>query len=181
MVGDSFCFHSFESRIRDGNCFSGPSIIDTCKGGDHWLLTVAARHVSRRRGRAGLLWIRAACVLFCGLLASGCLWDAVQVFAWARMFAGNLEERPVAEALSVTFSGESTCGLCKTVATAREGPPEDAPVIVNSLERPLLLPLFRDMLEIPAPPSMTCPRRVSVDGLVPAMRMKPPVPPPRIG
>ena len=54
-------------------------------------------------------------------MASGSLWDVVQVFAWGCMYVLNLETQSMTEALAKTFSGDAMCGVCETVQSAKGG------------------------------------------------------------
>jgi hypothetical protein len=60
------------------------------------------------------------CLLLAWLCANGALLDAVQVFAWSRMFAGYAETMPLAAALRTTLDPEKPCELCRDVAQARD-------------------------------------------------------------
>ena len=60
------------------------------------------------------------CLLFAWLCANDVLWNAVQVFAWARMFTGYTRALTVSEALCETFDLSKPCDLCKTVSKAKE-------------------------------------------------------------
>lgn len=53
-------------------------------------------------------------------LATGEQWDALQTFAWARMFAANVHALPIGAALTRTFSPEGRCKICEAIARAKE-------------------------------------------------------------
>lgn len=59
-------------------------------------------------------------LLFAWLCANGAVLDAVQVFAWGKMFAGYAQTMPLAAALRETFDPAKPCELCSAVATAKE-------------------------------------------------------------
>lgn len=61
-----------------------------------------------------------AALAFAWLCANGAVWDAVQVFAWGRMFAGNAATMPVSVALRETFNPRKACALCVKVHEAKE-------------------------------------------------------------
>lgn len=54
------------------------------------------------------------------LLATGCQWDFVQVFAWSRMFTTYAQTMPLLRAAERTFSPDEMCGVCRAVATAKQ-------------------------------------------------------------
>ncbi len=54
--------------------------------------------------------------------------DAVQVVAWARMFAGYSCALPVGAALRATFDPARPCELCLAVAKAKASEQREAPV-----------------------------------------------------
>jgi hypothetical protein len=51
--------------------------------------------------------------------ANGAIWDAVQVFAWSKMFAGYAQQMPLGAALRETFDPAKPCELCGTVTKAK--------------------------------------------------------------
>jgi hypothetical protein len=53
-----------------------------------------------------------AALLLAWLCANGALWDAVQVFAWAKMFRDYSRVMPMAQALALTFDASKPCELC---------------------------------------------------------------------
>ncbi|HUR57125.1 MAG TPA: hypothetical protein VM029_05420 [Opitutaceae bacterium] len=55
------------------------------------------------------------------ICANGAIWDAVQVFAWSRMFAGYAQQMSVTAALRETFDPAKPCELCGTVTKAKAG------------------------------------------------------------
>lgn len=68
-----------------------------------------------------------ASLIFAWLCANGALWDAAQVFAWGKMFAGYAETMPVASALRETFDPAKPCDLCVGVATAKQAAQTQVP------------------------------------------------------
>ena len=119
-------------------------------------------------------------MLLLWLLASGCFWYGVQVFAWARMLAVNLDGRPVTEAVSLTFSEEGMCGLCETVQSVRNRSDEEEPVVLSVPDRPLLLLLGSGSLLTVWPPHEKSGHLWCGDwDNGPKRSLRPPVPPPR--
>ncbi|MCU0791869.1 MAG: hypothetical protein MUE42_03225 [Opitutaceae bacterium] len=55
-------------------------------------------------------------VLCAWLLASGAHWDFVQGAGWARMIVNYSQTMPLADAVRLTFSADSLCGVCEFVA-----------------------------------------------------------------
>jgi len=66
-------------------------------------------------------------LFFAWICANGAVWDAVQVFAWARMFAGYAHALPVGAALRETFDPGKPCEICMAVAKAKEAEQKQAP------------------------------------------------------
>ena len=58
--------------------------------------------------------------LFAWLLATGSHWDLVQGLGWGRMIANYSQTMPVGEAIRLTFTPDNMCGICETVATAKQ-------------------------------------------------------------
>ena len=116
--------------------------------------------------------------LFAWLLATGSQWDAVQVFAWGKMFAENLRALPLVEAAARTFSLEGRCPLCVKVAEAkqREDGADGAPVA--KLDFKIFLACEPAPSPVVAAPDFL--PWLRSDPFVRAMtRPTPPVPPPR--
>jgi hypothetical protein len=59
-------------------------------------------------------------IVLAWVCAQGAAMDAVQVFAWARMFAGYAVVMDWSEALSETFDPAKPCEICGAIKTARE-------------------------------------------------------------
>jgi hypothetical protein len=58
--------------------------------------------------------------LLAWLLATGSHWDLVQTYAWGRMIATYSQSMSVTEAVKKTFTPETMCNLCQSVATAKQ-------------------------------------------------------------
>lgn len=58
--------------------------------------------------------------LFAWLLATGSHWDLVQGYGWIRMIATYSQTMPLAEAVRLTFTPDNMCGVCETVAAAKQ-------------------------------------------------------------
>lgn len=54
------------------------------------------------------------------LLATGSHWDLVQTFAWGRMIATYSQTMSVAQAVQLTFTADTLCGLCESVSEAKQ-------------------------------------------------------------
>ena len=76
---------------------------------------------------AGQRTFAIASLIFAWICANGAVWDAVQVFAWARMFAGYAHTLPVRAALRETFDPGKPCEICMAVAKAKEAERKQAP------------------------------------------------------
>lgn len=111
------------------------------------------------------------------LLATGSQWDAVQVFAWARMFTGYVSTMSVGQALEETFDADKPCALCCAVSQAKQQEKKELPNEVRLREKivlvfqpvPILLAAAQDIKIWEAPVR----EPLSTD------RSAPPVPPPR--
>ena len=117
-------------------------------------------------------------ILTAWFLASGSQWDAVQVFAWARMFGENVRQLPLGEAVARTFSPEARCTLCAAVTEGTQ----------QQQCETTLIPKFEDRsLSICEPTPQLLFAALDVVGWLenrtrPAglARERPPVPPPRV-
>lgn len=78
-------------------------------------------------------------LLFAWVCANGAIWDAVQVFAWSKMFAGYSQTMSVPAALRATFDPEKPCEMCVGVATAKETAKQQLPPSVEQSAEKLLL------------------------------------------
>jgi hypothetical protein len=70
-------------------------------------------------------------LLFAWLCANGALLDAVQVFAWGKMFAENARSQPLGAALRATFDPAKPCQFCLGVAAAKETAKQQLPSSVD--------------------------------------------------
>jgi hypothetical protein len=122
--------------------------------------------------------LKVVAILTAWFLASGSQWDAVQIFAWARMFGENVRQLPVGEALARTFSPAARCTLCVAVTEGKQqqqGGTTPAPKFEDrtlSICEPAPLFVFA-AAEILG----RLENRPAVPGLT---RARPPVPPPRV-
>ncbi|MBK9991517.1 MAG: hypothetical protein IPP19_12465 [Verrucomicrobia bacterium] len=111
------------------------------------------------------------------LLATGSQWDAVQVFAWARMFTGYVSTMSVGQALEETFDAEKPCSLCCAVSKAKEQEKQQLPPEIR----------LRDKLVLIFQPTAECVATISNGNrwsgvewvLAGRGRAEPAVPPPR--
>lgn len=113
--------------------------------------------------------------------ATGSQWDAVQSFAWARMFASYAQSMPLLEAAKKTFSGKELCGVCDLVQDARQAGREESPASGTTETKPTMkLPMVMPqeswfVLRLPA--VLPCP---APSAFLPGTpRATPPTPPPR--
>ena len=120
-----------------------------------------------------------ASLLFAWLCANGALLDAVQVFAWGKMFAENARTQPLAAALRATFDPAKPCELCRTVAAAKDTAARELPTAVERTGADkLLLALHTPARPIFVSPAADWPATLAS---VPPSRTEPvPLPPPRV-
>jgi hypothetical protein len=116
-------------------------------------------------------------LLLAWLCANGALLDGVQVFAWAKMFAGYAQVMPVGEALRVTFDPNKPCDLCLGIASAKETAREQVPPNSERAVEKLLLAYH-------ASPTVVLPRSPGdwpavLASAAPSRTEDVPVPPPR--
>ncbi len=110
------------------------------------------------------------------LCANGVALDAVQVFAWGRMFAARVEVLSIDEAFHQTFDGRHPCALCTAVERARAADHRPAHLPAPSLVK---LTLFCHDAETLVPP-VAASREIEVWSVPRMFRRDPvPVPPPR--
>ncbi len=118
------------------------------------------------------------CLLFAWLCANGALLDAVQVFAWGKMFSENLQTMRVATAFQATFDPARACHLCVSVASAKDTAKQQLP---GSVERTsgekLVLALHAATRPVFISPSADWP--VTLASVAPSRTDPVPVPPPR--
>ena len=80
-------------------------------------------------------------LFFAWVCANGAIWDAAQVFAWGKMFAGYTQTMGIADALRATFDPAKPCEMCVGVANAKETARQQLPQAVESSAEKLLLAL----------------------------------------
>lgn len=84
-----------------------------------------------------MLFLAGACII-----ATGTLWDLLQVAAWTGMWIENAESESMTGALVTTLSGNELCSLCHIVEATRPDASQDADMLPGSgIERMPLLPL----------------------------------------
>ncbi len=80
-------------------------------------------------------------LLFAWLCANGGLLDGVQVFAWAKMFAGYTQTMSVGEALRETFDPAKPCEMCLGVASAKDTARKQLPAAIEHAGEKITLAL----------------------------------------
>ena len=85
--------------------------------------------------------VAAFSLFFAWLCANGALLDGVQVFAWAKMFAGYSQTMDVRAALRATFDPSKPCEMCVGVAVAKETAKQQLPSAVERSAEKLVLAL----------------------------------------
>ena len=114
---------------------------------------------------------------FAWLCANGAIWDAVQVFAWGKMFVGYVQTMGTGAALSQTLDASKPCPICLTVRKAKateqqQATPQterSAERIVLACEVPTALVFAKNDSKWPAVRGLAAPSRTE----------RVPVPPPR--
>lgn len=129
--------------------------------------------LARRHGQ----W-RLIVLLFGGVLATGAHWDALQVFAWGRMFAISLENETPAEALATLFSPEKRCDICRVVSEAKADASDGSETAAWFIKAPLIIPAFQPVM-------VSAPLMKARQRLLDALPLQhfgeaPPVPPPQV-
>ena len=118
------------------------------------------------------------CLLLAWLCANGALLDAVQVFAWGKMFSENTRTMSVTAALRATFDPAKACELCSTVAAAKDTAAKQLPAAVESSgAEKLLLALHTPARPVFLLPSADWPETLA--SVAPSRTEAVPVPPPR--
>lgn len=82
-----------------------------------------------------------ASLFFAWICANGAIWDAAQVFAWGKMFAGYAQTMSMPAALEATFDPARPCDLCLGVASAKETARQQLPQDVERAAEKLVLAL----------------------------------------
>lgn len=113
------------------------------------------------------------------LLASGGVWDIVQVVAWGRMFSHRLDTLPALEAARQTFLPGEKCNLCLAVEDGKKAQGESAGAAGTdfSSKVPLVIPAVT-CVRVNPPDGVS---RVRLEaGYARSWREVPPLPPPRV-
>lgn len=116
-------------------------------------------------------------LLFAWLCANGALLDGVQVFAWAKMFAGYARVMPLGEALRVTFDPNRPCDVCLGVAAAKETAKQQLPAGVDRAAEKIQLALQPTASLVLSQPPADWPPALAL--AAPSRTDPVPVPPPR--
>jgi hypothetical protein len=116
-------------------------------------------------------------LLLAWLCANGALLDGVQVFAWAKMFAGYTQTMSVAAALRETFDPAKPCEMCLGVAAAKDTAKKQLPASVENSTEKIVLALEAANKIVPAPAPEAWPPMATVAALSRSEAV--PVPPPR--
>ena len=118
------------------------------------------------------------CALFVAwFCASGIMLDCVQVFAWARMFAGYARALPIEQAVAETMDPAKPCELCMAVHRARDAEKRQQPANAPSTANKLLLVFHAlEPLVIPRPTASWCEAETAIPD---SWHAPVPVPPPK--
>jgi hypothetical protein len=117
-------------------------------------------------------------LLFAWLCANGALLDAVQVLAWAKMFAGYSGTMSAAAALERTFDPTKPCQMCLRVATAKKAAKQQLPAAIEQSSEKLILALHRPPPIIFEQLALAWPAALA--RVAPSRTEAVPVPPPRV-
>jgi hypothetical protein len=118
-----------------------------------------------------------AALIFAWLCANGAIWDAAQIFAWAKMFTGYAQTLSLGAALAQTFDASKPCDMCVSVAKAKDLAQKQAPQSIERAVEKILLACevpARVVIEVPFaewPPARSRVALVRTEQV--------PVPPPR--
>lgn len=124
------------------------------------------------RGKLSLLF-----TLTAWLIATGSHWDLVQLGAWGRMFAQNVQVLPLSAALKLTFSEEGRCNVCTAVSSAKDQGSETEASAAGKLSSKMLVFFTQPALFWEAPAKSGF--QVLAYNFESRERSSPPVPPPR--
>jgi hypothetical protein len=116
-------------------------------------------------------------LLFAWVCANGAIWDAVQVFAWGKMFAGYSQTMSVSAALRATFDPEKPCEMCVGVATAKETAKQQLPQSVEQSAEKLQLAIQSSSVIVFE--TSATPWPATLASAAPVRSEAVPVPPPR--
>ena len=97
---------------------------------------------------------RTLLVLTVWSICTGCHWDLIQVFAWAKMFADNAGEMSYREAASRALDPGEACQVCHFVAAATQDERTGLDLSLQAKEKQPLLVLISEPL-LSAIPSAT--------------------------
>jgi len=70
-------------------------------------------------------------IAFTLITAIGGHWALLQSVAWVGMFANNIRQCSIPEALEKTFDGKNPCGLCKVVSAGKKAEQKETIVKVE--------------------------------------------------
>jgi len=113
------------------------------------------------------------------LLATGGLWDLVQIGAWTRMFARNLETMPVLEAARNIFRPEEKCSFCSLAESGKRAQENSGTLLGDTLAKAPIVFQSVAGIVVPSPEVARAPRPHSQ--IARCHREAPPCPPPRGG
>lgn len=116
-------------------------------------------------------------LLFAWLCANGALLDGVQVFAWAKMFAGYTQTMSVSAALRETFDPAKRCEMCVGVANAKDTARKQLPSSVERSAEKIVLALQPTPVLIVPSNATAWPEVLALAGVTRSESV--PVPPPR--
>ena len=113
------------------------------------------------------------------LVATGGVWDLVQVVAWVRMFSLQVSTVSVIEAAKNTFSPEKKCKMCLQVERGKRAQDENGGAFTDLVSKAPVA--FQSVGRIVVSPPAAVSARWSETGFACFRREVPPVPPPRFG
>ena len=114
-------------------------------------------------------------VLAAFVFSCGGQWYALQCVAWVKMLHDYSQMVPFTQAVSMTFSGEYPCPICKAIAEKKQG--EDNKVLsLNKFDKKFFPPVA---IELPRPQLSLLQFPVYLSSLQ-VRAEAPPTPPPRL-
>ncbi len=108
------------------------------------------------------------------VLTTGLHWATLQTVAWGAMFAKNLRQQSLAQAVSETFDGEHPCCMCKAIAAAKKSE-KKSESLANTFKMEFPPATEKIFLISPGPFLIFSPAEFFAGSSF----QKPPVPPPR--
>lgn len=100
---------------------------------------------------------------FAWICANGAIWDAVQVLAWGRMFAGYTQTASFLDALRDTFDTSKPCAICRTVSNAKAGDHRpELPAPSGSAPGKIILATESPVTWVTSTPQITWPEAKSI-------------------